>query len=276
MNPIRAYGLLAAAAFRSELQHRGNFLIMAVGGLCYQGLGLAFIWAVLERFDSIAGWSLDEIALLYAIRLTAHALWLVPFSALLQVDELLRDGEYDRFLLRPVSPLIQVLSRRTLISGIGDLAGGLALLVVAGRSAPVDWTAPKLAFLPSAVVGGALVEAALQLMVSALAFRARSMSALRLLLDEIISGFGNYPLSVFDRGVQFATTFVLPLAFIAYLPTSVLLGRPGEGGPGRPGEGGPGLLVTVGWVSPVVGVALFGLACWFWRVQSRHYTSTGS
>jgi len=42
-------------------------------GIAYQGSGFAFIAVVLSRYPDIAGWTFPEIAVLYALRLVAHA-----------------------------------------------------------------------------------------------------------------------------------------------------------------------------------------------------------
>jgi ABC-2 type transport system permease protein len=262
---MRAYLILLGAAVRAELQYRANFLIMLVGGVCYQGVGLAFIWAVLNRFGTIGGWSLREIAFLYAIRLTAHGLWLVPFGQLINVDEVVRMGEYDRYLVRPANPLIQLMTRRIQLTATGDLAGGLALLAFTAGYAPVHWSLGAVGFLALAVLGGAMVEGSTQLAGSALVFRLLSTMSLKLGIDSVFNEFGSYPLRIFGPAARFGLTFLFPHAFVAYLPASVLLNRTGE------------LTVPswLAWGSPVVGGALLFLAYRFWSWQSRYYTSPG-
>ncbi|MFE2290537.1 ABC transporter permease [Streptomyces sp. NPDC059452] len=265
MRGPRAYLLLAGAAFRAEFQYRGNLFINIIGGLFYQGVGLAFIWAVLDRFGQVGGWGLGEIAFLYGIRLTAHGLWLLPGHQLIHVDEVVIEGEYDRYLVRPVPPLVQLLTRRVRLSSLGDLAGGVVLLSIASASAPVDWSPGAVGFLLLAVVGGALVEGALQLAASALVFRMKRVSPIKFAIDMIFNDFGNYPLKIFGPVAGFGLTFVFPLAFVAYLPATVLMDR------------GEELAVPewLAWGAPGIGVVLMYAAYRFWERQSRHYESSG-
>ncbi|MCD9902129.1 ABC transporter permease [Streptomyces sp. MT29] len=46
---------------------------------------------------------------------------------LIHVDEVVIEGDYDRYLVRPVPPLVQLLTRRVRLSSLGDLAGGVVL-----------------------------------------------------------------------------------------------------------------------------------------------------
>jgi len=64
---------LVRAALRGAAQYRLNFVINALMGIAYQGSGFAFIAVALSRYPDIGRWTFPEIAVLYALRLVAHA-----------------------------------------------------------------------------------------------------------------------------------------------------------------------------------------------------------
>jgi ABC-2 type transport system permease protein len=265
LRTLRVYLALAGAALRVEAQYRGNLALWILGGLAYQGVGFAFIWVIIGQFGSLAGWPLGEIAFLYGMRLTAHALFTVPCGQLFTVDYIIREGQFDRYLVRPVSPFIQVITGRLTLQALGDAAGGVILLAVAARLVPVAWTPVTIAYLIVALIGGALVEAGVQTLIASLAFRLLSANSLRALVDDILTTFGGYPLSILPIATRFGLTFIIPLAFIAYFPASVLLGRSGQ----------LSVPVALAAVAPVAGAALFAVALWVWRREINHYTSSG-
>jgi ABC-2 type transport system permease protein len=140
------------------------------------------------------------------------------------------------------------------------------LLTVVSTTAPIAWSPSKLVFLVLAVIGGAMTELALQLAISALTFRTLATQALRGTVDAIFNSFGGYPIKIFPGVTQIVLTFVLPLAFVAYLPSTVLLDRGGE-------------LRVPGWLAmgaPVFGCLLCCSACAFWGRQIRSYQSSGN
>lgn len=257
--------LLIRAAVRAELQYRGNLLISIVGGLFYQGASLAFIWAVLDRFGTIGGWGLNEIAFLYGMRLAAHGVCMVVFNQLIFIDEVVVEGEYDRYLVRPLPPLLQLLTRRLRLTTLGDLVGGVCLLILASLNAPVDWSPVAVGYLCMAVLGGATVEGSLHLSASALIFKLKRTMQIQLTVDAVFSEFGNFPLKIFGPAARFGLTFLFPLAFVAYLPATMLLNRAEE-------LAVPALLA---WGAPAVGMVLLYTAYRFWLRQSRHYESSG-
>jgi ABC-2 type transport system permease protein len=253
------------ASVRSELQYRANFIIMVLMGVVYQCTGFAFIWVVLARFQAIAGWTLGEVAFLYGLRLVTHALNGAITGGLYTLERQVRQGDFDRYLVRPTPPLLQLLSHRVHISILGDLLGGLALFAAASSLVAVDWTALALLYLALAIVGGALVEMALRVLVSALAFRLLSASTFLFLLDTLFSNFANYPLKMFGSVLEFLLTFGVPLAFMAYFPTTVLLGRTNE------------LRVSpiLAYGAPLAGVIWLALALLVFQREMRHYQSSG-
>jgi ABC-2 type transport system permease protein len=221
---------------------------------------------VLGRFGAIGGWSLNEVTLLYGMRLTSHALWLLSFSRLFAIDQIVQQGEYDRMLLRPMPPMLQLMFGSFRMAVFGDLLGGVLLLGVALRIVEIDWTPATVAFLVAALVGGAMLDGAFQLGPAALTFRYLDSWPARLTFDTVFSQFGGYPLTIMDRAARSFLTFVLPLAFMAWVPATVLLDRTDE----LPFPG------AFAWASPVVGATLIWAAAWLFRRESRHYQSAGS
>lgn len=257
---------LVMAEIRGQMQYRLNFLIEVLFDLVYESVGFVFLWVVLGQFEALGDWTLNDVTLLYGLRLAAHGLWSLAFSRLMLFDGMLQQGEWDRMLLRPMPSMLQLMFSGFRIAAFGDALGGCILLGVGVTIADIDWTASKVLFLFASVIGGALLDGAFELGPAALTFRYLNTASLRGFVSNMATQYGGYPLSVFERNVQFALTFALPLAFMAWVPATVLLDRTGE----LPFPGSLALF------SPLVGAVLFALAVWFFRRQSRHYQSAGS
>ena len=196
---VRTGRILFRAGWRSAVQYRGNFLLTALGGVALQGTQLLFIGVLLARFGSLAGWSFGEIGLLYAVRLAAHAVYVIPFGNLIFVDQLVHDGEFDRLLLRPAGIFLQIIAYRSRIMALGDAVLGVGALIIFGWLAPVDWTLGKVIFLLAAVIGGGLVETGIQAALSGLTFLTVSSRSLRIFADNLNTTFAGYPLTMFGR-----------------------------------------------------------------------------
>jgi ABC-2 type transport system permease protein len=254
---------LVWASIRGQMQYRVSFLMEVAAGLAYQSVGFLFIWAILARFQSLGGWSLGEIALLYGMRLSAHGLYMLFFSSFFRIDDFVREGGYDRLLVRPTPPLLQLMFTSVRVTVLGDFFGGVIILGASLTRVDIDWTPANVVLLVLVLIGGALIDGAFQVGPAALTFRFLESWTLRVIFDDIFSRFGSYPTSILDRPVRNVLTFILPMAFMAYLPAAALLGRDTY------------LPVWFGWLAPVVGVVAFGLALWLFVRASRGYQSSG-
>jgi ABC-2 type transport system permease protein len=254
------------AAFRGEAQYRVNFLLMALLGILYQGSGIAFLWIVLGQFDTIAGWSFGEVTLLYAMRLLAHTVWVVPGHQLEYLDMAIREGRFDRALVRPLAPFLQVITARFSLNVLGDVVAAVVVLVIALSSVDLDLGGLRGVYFVAAIIGGALAEGAAVLVISALSFRFVQIRAAYHFIDNVYLLFGSYPTRIFGAATSWVLTWVVPVAFVAYIPSSVLLDK----------TDGLHVPTFVAFLAPAVGALWFAAAYRFWCGQIRHYDGAGS
>lgn len=257
---------LVTASIRGEMQYRFNFLVEIAFGLVYQSIGFVVILTILGQFESIGGWSLSDVTLLYAIRMMGQAVWALTFSRILLIDEIIQNGEYDRILIRPLPAMLQLMFGSFRVAVFGDVFGGVTLLVVALTIADVDWNTAKVMFLVASIVGSAALSGAFQLGPAALTFRYLQTSTLRAFFENLFSQFSGYPLTLFERKVRSLLTFAIPVAFVAWVPGSVLLDRTDT----LP------FPAWVAWCSPLFGVVLLVAAWWIFQRESRLYQSSGT
>lgn len=266
MERLSILGTLASASIRSELQYRANAVSSIVGGILYQITGFIVVWIIANRFGQIGGWGLPELTFLYGMRLTSHGIFYACFSQMYEFDRVLITGEFDRYLVRPMPPLVQLFTRKLRINAFGDLLGGSALLIAASTGGAVDWSPLAVIYLILAVIGGGLVEGAVQVSLGSLGFRFLQTLPLRTSVNEIFNVYGNYPNVIFPTVLRWILTFILPIAFVAYFPASVLTNKTDQ-------------LSVPAWLAasaPLVGVILFVLAVRIWKWQSANYQSAGN
>lgn len=261
----RTYLTLVGGTWRSMRVHRANLVMMFLGSAAIQGTQLAFIGVLLGAFGAIAGWSVGEVAFLYGLRLTAHGVCTLNFGQHRGSAHAIRNGDWDRYLLRPAGPLMQMLTRHFNPGTIGDLVLGLAILLTAASLIDVGWSPALIAFLVAATISGGLVEAGVQIGLSGLDFRWSPMTRVKDTVDRVLTDFGAYPMAIFGTAGGWLLTFLIPLAFMAYLPATIILEHTDD-------------LVVPLWVaqgSPLAGPVILTAGIAFFRYMSRYYASPG-
>ncbi len=249
----------------TTLEYRENFLLWALFTLVYHGAALTALWVVFKSFPSMNGWSFKDMAFLYGLWMLAHALHNALFSNVEEVPERIREGEFDRVLIRPLDALFQV------ITTPGQIFPDEALMALVYFGFAVWYSGVRVdltfvLFVPLVVAGGVLIDLAINLAIVTVAFWVVRVDELRWIFLQLESEFTRYPVSIYSRGVRLLVTFVLPFAFVNYLPAAYFLHR---------GGGGFGLPPQVGLLTPIVGLAFAAVAYAFWRFGVNRYQGVG-
>lgn len=137
----------------------------------------------------------------------------------------IRAGTFDLFLLRPIPPLLNLTATEFALRRAGRVVQPLVVLVVALVMAPIAWGIESVMLIPVAIVSGTVIFGAVWVVTSSIVFWTVES-------QEVASAFtygGNvatqYPLDVLGAWIRRIVTFVVPLAFVAYLPAARILGR---------------------------------------------------
>lgn len=248
------------------IEYRANFLMWMGFTLMYHGTAIAALWVTLDRFPSMNGWDFRQMAFLYALWMLGHAFHNTFFFTVGDVPTMIREGRFDRFLIRPLDPLFQALTTPQQIWP-DELFLACIFFVIAVHMAGVHVDAFFAIFSIFVTIGGALIDFGINLAIATLAFWVIRIDTLRWVAMSLEQEFTRYPISIYTHPVRLTLAFVLPFAFMNYFPATFLLKKT---------ENALNLAPQVGLLTPLVGALCFALAYAFWRVGLRRYQGTGS
>ncbi|MFF2534977.1 ABC transporter permease [Streptomyces cyaneofuscatus] len=263
---VRAYGLIVAMWVRSTMAYRASFVMTTFGNLAATAFDFLTIVLMFTHVDALGGYTLPEIALLYGVSATAFGLCDLLLGSMERLGRRVRDGTLDTLLVRPVPVLAQVAADRFALRRIGRILQGLAVLGYALVTLDIAWTPLKVAMLPVMVISGAAVFGAVFVAGAAFQFVAQDASQVQSAFTYGGATLLQYPPTIFAKDLVRGVTFVVPLAFVSWLPTLYVLDR----------EYPLDLPQWVAFLAPVVAVAVGALAGLAWRAALRTYRSTGS
>lgn len=242
------------------MTYRGSFLLSCLGHLLVTVntfLGVKFL---MDRFGTIAGYTLPQLALCFAVILAATSLAECFARGLDAFASVLSEARFDRLLVRPRGLLFQLLCEKMKLSMVPRLLQAVLTLVWAISAGAVRWTAPKAAVLVLMILCGAALFFGLFLINAALCFFTLEGLEVMNIFTDGPREYGKYPFGIYGKGVLWILTLLVPLALVQHWPLQYLLDR------------GP---VWYGFL-PLVSL-LFLIPCAaVWRLGVRHYRSTGS
>lgn len=259
---VRLYFWLVLAGLRAKLEYRADFLIMALGAMLMQAMGYTFLYVLFRQIPTVAGWSFWELVVVYALIFITEGFVSLFFDGLWGFNHVLHRGEFDAMLVRPVSPILQVVVRDLGINGLGNIALGAVMIAQALVHLPLEWTLLKVAgalilFASAVAVRGATVLAS-----SALGFWTNAPQNTVMHVVHNLSSFAQFPLSIYGRGLQVLLTFGIPFAFVSYYPAAWIFGKQ--------------QIAWIGLLTPLVAVYTLCAARWLFQRGIRRYESTGS
>ena len=257
---------LARLNIRAQMSYATDFTISVLQIALLQFGNLALIFVVVEQFSALDGWGFAQITFLLALRLLSHGLYVIFALELAgSLAQYIVRGEFDRFLLKPVHPLVLLLSNRIELRGLTDLASGGVMLAVSSTLLELSWSPGRLLLLALVVVGAFFIELSVYLLASSLSFWLTNSDALRAVVFQLHEQYLLYPITIYGSPVQYLLTFVLPLAFVNYYPSLFFLGK-----------GAPNAALGLALLTPVVATAVFFVALTVFHRGVARYESTGS
>ncbi|MGW0467522.1 ABC transporter permease [Streptomyces sp. NPDC003027] len=262
----RTYRMVAAMWIRSTMTYRASFALTVFSSFTVTFFDFVVILLMFGQVRGLGGFTFAEVAFLYGMTGTSFGIADLTMGSLQRMGRRVRDGSLDIFLMRPAPVIAQVAADQFALRRLGRVAQGLLVLVWGLLILDVEWTAVKALLLPVTIVCGALIFSALMVIGASMVFWAQDAA-------EVTNAFtygGNtllqYPPSIFAQELVRGVIYVVPLAFVNWLPALYILGR--EAPAGVPG--------WAAFASPLVAAVCCGLAGLAWRAGLRSYRSTGS
>lgn len=266
---LRLYGRLVAMQLRAQLQYKTDLALEFLTTFLLTVLEFCGLLLYFVPFPTLLGWSVGEVALLSAVTSLGFGLAELFGSGIDSFATVIRKGEFDRVLLRPVTAIVQVGTNEFRLRRTGRVIQGISAFVISLfllRGLALIWTPLKVLVLALGIVSSALIFISILLLGATSCFWTVQTTELTNILTyggrEVLS----YPLTIYHQLLQRLFVFIVPLAFGTYIPTCYILGRALPFG----------LPDWLAFISPLVASIFALVALAFWRFGVHRYQSTGS
>jgi viologen exporter family transport system permease protein len=261
LRSIRLYFRLLGQQMKAIMAYEADFTILVGSAVLVQISGFIFIWTIFQRIPSINGWSMWEVVMMYALIFFTEGIGSLFFEGTWSLAGLVHNGKFDSFLLRPVSPVVQVLTANVGFNGLGNIVTGTALILIGAAHAPVEWSAGRIVMFAVVIVSASAIRVAINLGTAATVFWTRSPWSSVPMFVHQLGDFAKYPLTIYSLAVQVIVVIAIPFAFVSFFPTALVFGE-------NPWSL-PGLL------TPLVAIYAVVASVTIFRVGLRRYESAG-
>ena len=261
----RVYGSLVGASIRSQMDYRGSFALELVGRLCVTGLELVALLFLFSHIDSIGGWTKWEVIYLYGMASLCLGTGEALTTGFDEMPEMIRSGSFDYILVRPLPALLLVLARQLRLRILGRALQGAFAVGLAASQLAVSWGPLEWFFLAVSFVSGVTVYVGLFVASAAQCFWTVESTEMFNAFTYGGEQMTEYPVSIYPGWLRSIFLYVVPVAFVSYVPALVVLDKADP----------IGLPTWACWATPFVALSFLRVCLLFWQWGIRRYEGAG-
>ncbi|MBP2057512.1 ABC-2 type transport system permease protein [Lactobacillus colini] len=259
MQYIKLYKIFVRQYFKQLLEYKLDFIIGILGIFVTQCLNIVFLWVIFSKIPSLYGWNLDELIFIYGFSLIPKGLdHLLTDNLWIFAKKTVVSGQFDKYLLRPISPLFQITFETFQFDAVGEILIGVLLLIKSFNI--VYWTPQKAILFILTIPFTTLIYTSLKIMTASISFWTKKSGSV-MYIFYMINNFAKYPVNIYNFVIRFVITFIIPFAFTAFYPASFFIR----------GENN-----TFFYSLIMISILFFLLSLFIWKKGISSYESSGS
>ena len=264
MRSVLLYVKIVYYQLKSQVQYPINAVTGFLNQFLVIFLEFVSIWALFSVFGEMDGWKLNEVFLIYGIvnfSFSMSEVFMRGFES--NMTGLVRNGDYDRYLLRPMGSIWQVSAFNFQFVRLGRVFQALVVLIIGiitniSRINGIDWIV-----LLYSIIGGVMLYFSLYILTGLILFKVMQYTEFMSIIIQGSITTMQYPISAFPKWIQCIFTFVLPVSLVTYFPISVILGK---------ADGG----ILLRYMLPFVCYGLFAVVVFLYHLVEKSYVSSGN
>ena len=248
---------------KTSFEYRFNILMVAISQVIISIGELISVYLLFKQFNSVGSWGFYDAALMFGIITTVFSLSECFGRGYDEFPKLIKNGDLDRMLVRPVNLHKQILGSKIEFVKLSRTILGIAVSVIALVNMNISWDIWKVLVLISTYLCGFLVILGVFMIGAGISvFTVENLEFVNIMTNGS-KELAFYPIDIYKKWLTQIFTFIIPVACFNYLPLCFLTGK-------------GSLPQIVYGLSPIFG-ALFFIPCLlFMNWCLKKYQGTGT
>jgi len=171
------------------------------------------------------------------------------------------EGKLDQKLTRPVPIYLQLAAEGFNFKDIIIVAKGFGIVIYASTQLSLDISLSRLLLIALFCLSAVAIYASVFTIFASLSFWVMDRTGFFTPLFPI-SDFSRFPVTIYPLGIRLFLTWLVPFAFVAFYPATVILDRVE--------------FLNMAGLAPLVALAFVLVASRFWKAGLARYESTGT
>lgn len=208
-----------------SMQYRFDFIFGTIINLFFSLIGPLVQYLIFTQTKGFPNWNIDQIILFQGVLLFTIGIRNTLFgNSRSQFIQLIRNGEFDRFLLKPVSPIALLLATSFNLDGIGTVFAGIIVTVYSIIKLNLAVSLWQVGLFLLCVICGIIFIVALDIIHCSLIILTVADGGINGILNAYLR-FSEYPLEIYSGFLKTLFITFVPVTILVYYPTQVILNR---------------------------------------------------
>lgn len=252
---------LFSASAIADLEYRANVALKVATDVVWYVAQLSVFEVLFKHAPRVSGWTAESTRVFMGALFVVDALYMLFFSQNLdRLSDKVRKGELDLLLAKPVNSQFMLSFQRVSVAYLINLAIATGWLAFAIEGLPEKPSVDRYAFLLVGIACGLAITYSLRFFFSATAMifdRAENVNYVWYQLYRL----GTRPDGVYPPWLRFAVLSLVPVGFIASVPSRMILES-------------PNFALLGGAIA--LAIALLWFSAKYWSFGLRRYSSASS
>lgn len=243
----------------SMSMYRGDYISEILIQVIYIFTELLFLSVTIGKIGHIGKWEYGVILSAYGFfELVSGLFWMMFSNVTLVPEGLAFDGEMDKYLLKPYSTLFQLTLGSIQPQYIPNIILGFLIFIRGVSRTHLNIGAAFCLKFLLALIFSVILMAAIFITFSSIGFWLNDKFEIKAPISELMQ-LARYPVSIYSRPVAFIITWIIPLAFVGFLPVLYIFSYQAYR--------------SIYSVLPIVSIAWFLVSLFVWKMGLKKYTS---
>jgi len=264
INRIKTYFKIWQHFGKNEWQvtfvNRASNLLFMIGKIIRLSMSLLFLMLIRENVEVFAGYTSDEMVVFFLTYQIIDILSQTLYRGVYIFSNLVRSGEFDFLLTKPINPLFRALTGKPDINDFLFLFPNILISFYLLSSLELNITLISSLWYFALVLNALLIATALHIFVLVVGVLSTEVDGVIWIYRDL-NYMGRFPVSIYMEPLRFALFFLVPIGMMTTIPTEVLLGI------------APTYSISIAFLVGI-GSLILSLKTWNWALKK--YSSTGS
>ena len=258
---MKVYFKTILMLIKMQLEYKKAFIISVIGSFLITFLLTISVYFLFEEFEQIGNWTFYEVAFLFGMVFLNFSISEMFLRGLDHFENIIKNGEFDRILIRPQNALMQATCTEFDLSKIGRILQCLIVIGISLTNLNIEWNLYKVFVFVLMNIGCFIIFLGIFILKASFCFWTIQGLEFMNILSEGGKKVAQYPIDIYAKWFRMFFTFIVPFGLVNYYPVLYLFGKADN------------------WYLGILPLftILFLIPCILvWKIGVKHYESTGS